>query len=105
MPLRPAVLLLESHLLVPYINTMVHGELRFAGGPRKGEVIENPAEIWHCESEDETEWGWCCARYPKPGQDEVNYLTRLRAKLTLAQMADTVEFAMAEPSANTSVSA
>ncbi|KAK5111952.1 hypothetical protein LTR85_011699 [Meristemomyces frigidus] len=95
MALCLASLLLESDVLVPSINIMAQGDLRFANGPKKGQLIATPAELWKPKDAPGEYWaGRESARYPKPGQEEVNDSTRLNAKLILAHLTDMVDFAI-----------
>jgi len=96
-PLRLASMMLDSDALVPYINITAYGDLQFAGDENTGEFVATPPELWETLKNDQGESynaRWYCARTPKPGQDEVNYLTRLRAKLTISQLANMVDFAL-----------
>ena len=97
-PVRLASLLLQSDNLVPFINIMTNGELRFANGPRKGEIAMTPADTWFEAVDDEGDYmnQWMSARWPKLGQDEVNDETRKEARSVLAALVDMIDITMAD---------
>ncbi|KAK5111953.1 hypothetical protein LTR85_011700 [Meristemomyces frigidus] len=106
--LRLASLLLESDALVPYINVMAHGELQCLNGLREGQVVTHPRELFGISGIDPEAMflcNWRSARHPKPGQDEVNDLTRIQARQTLAELADMVEFTLVPEASDGSANA